>query len=167
MPNPAKRTFRHVSRFASPLHGVPNPTIRLFLIVSRFGSTLHGEPSPTMRSLRVVSCFMGCPIPELGLCQQQVHRLSRYPCVFLCVSRQCAEPHALRTPPPKKNSLAVRPIYPFPRLQTPRLARDDLPAGGGGGGRQGTVSRGGGGGLQGYFKAKCGTLHRCKQREHV
>ena len=49
----ARRTFRHVSRFASPLHGVPNPT---------------------MRSFRVVSCFTGCPIPELRLCQQQVHR---------------------------------------------------------------------------------------------
>ena len=37
---------------------------------------------------------------------------------------------------------------------------------GGGDGRQVTVSRGGGG-LQWYFKAKCGTLHGCKKREHV
>ena len=113
VPNPARRTFRHVSRFASPLHGVPSPTIRSFRIVSRFGSPLHGVPNPTMRSFRVVSCFTGCPIPELRLCQQQVHRLSRYGCVLLCVSRQCAEPHAPRTPPQHKNSLAVTPIYHF------------------------------------------------------
>ena len=105
--------FCHVSRFASPLHGVPSPTIRSFRIVSRFGSPLHGVPNPTMRSFRVVSCFTGSPIPELRLCQQQVHRLSRYGCVLLCVSRQCAEQHALRTPPQNKNSLAVRPIYHF------------------------------------------------------
>ena len=104
MPNPARRTFRHVSRFASPLHGVPSPTIRSFRIVSHFGSPLHGVPNPTMRSFRVVSCFTGCPIPELRLCQQQVHRLSRYGCVLLCVSRQCAEPHALRTPPKTRTS---------------------------------------------------------------
>ena len=65
-----------------------------------------------MRSFQVVSCFMGCPIPELRLCQQQVHRLSRYGCVLLCVLRQCAEPHALCTPK-KKHSLADRPIYHF------------------------------------------------------
>ena len=111
VPNPGRRTFRHVSRFTSPLHGVPSPTMQSFRIVSRFGSTLHGVPNPTMQSFRVVSCFTGCPIPELGLCQQQVHRLSRYGCVLLCVSRQCAEPHALRTQ--KKNSLADRPIYHF------------------------------------------------------
>ena len=41
---------------------------------------------------------------------------------------------------------AVRPAlrYPFPPLQTPGLARDGLP-GGGGDSRQVTVSRGGGG----------------------
>ena len=111
MPNPARRAFRHVSRFTPPLHGVPSPTIRSFQIVSRFGSPLHGVPDPTMRSFRVISCFMGCQIPELRLCQQQVHRLSRYGCVLLCVSRQCAEPHALRTP--QKNSLVDRPIYHF------------------------------------------------------
>ena len=114
MPNPARRTFRHVSRFASPLHGVPSPAIRSFRIVSHFGAPLHGVPNPTMRSFRVVSCFTVCPIPELRLCQQQVHRLSRYGCALLCVSRQCAEPHALpKPPPPKKNFLAVRPIYHF------------------------------------------------------
>ena len=47
--------------------------------------------------------------------------------------------------------------YPPPPLQTPGVARDGLP-GGGGDGRQVMVS-GGGGGLQGYFKANCGTLH--------
>ena len=56
--------------------------------------------------------------------------------------------------------------YPPPPLQTPGLARDGLP---GGGGRRSPSDGlpGGGGGLQGYFKANCGTLHRCKQREHV
>ena len=50
-------------------------------------------------------------------------------------------------------------MYPAPPLQTPRLARDGLP-GGGGDGRQVTVSQARGGGrLQGYFKANCGTLH--------
>ena len=53
--------------------------------------------------------------------------------------------------------------YPFPPLQTAGLARDGLPGGGGGDGRQVTVSRGGGG-LQGYFKANCGTLHRDRGR---
>ena len=50
------------------------------------------------------------PIPELRLCQQQIRCLSRYGCVLLCVSRQCAELHALRTPQ-KKNSLVDIPIY--------------------------------------------------------
>ena len=45
-----------------------------------------------------------------------------------------------------------------PPLQTPGLARDGLPGGGGGDSRQVTVSWGGGG-LQGYFKANRGTLH--------
>ena len=102
VPNPARRTFRHVSRFASPLHGVPSPTIRSFRIVSRFKSPLHRVPNPTMRSFRVVSCFTGCPIPELRLCQQPLHRLSHHGCVLLCVSRQCAEPHAPCTPPTQK-----------------------------------------------------------------
>ena len=35
VPNPARRTFRHVSRFRSPLHGVPYPTMRSFRVVSR------------------------------------------------------------------------------------------------------------------------------------
>ena len=57
-------------------------------------------------------------------------------------------------------------LYPPPPLQTPGLARDGLP---GGGGRRSPSDGlpGGGGGLQGYFKANCGTLHQCKQREHV
>ena len=120
IPNPARRTFRHVSRFASPLHGVPGPTIRSFRIVSRFGTPLHGVPNPTMRSFRV-SCFTGCPIPELRLYQQQVHRLSRYGCVFLCVSRQCAEPHSTSPPPPKsklpsgKTHLPLSLQSPFPQ----------------------------------------------------
>ena len=91
VPNPARRTFRHVSRFGSPSHGVPSPTIRSFQIVSRFGAPLHGVPNPTLRWFRVVSCFTGCPIPELQLCQQQVHCLPRYGCVLLCVSRHCVE----------------------------------------------------------------------------
>ena len=118
VPNPARRTFHHVSRFASPLHGVPSPTIQSFRIVSCFRPPLHGVPNATMRSFRVVSCFTGCPIPELGLCQQQVHRLSRYACVLLCVSRQCAEPHALRTPPPKQKLPSGKTHLPL-SLQSP------------------------------------------------
>ena len=113
-PNPARHTFRHVSRFASPLHGVPRPTVRSFRIVSRLGSLLHGVPNPTMRSFQVVLRFTGCPIPEFRLCQQQVHRLSRYGCVlFNCVSRGNARKRMHFEPPPKKNSLAARPIYHF------------------------------------------------------
>ena len=113
VPNPARRTFRHVSRFASPLHGVPSPTIQSFRIVSCFGAPLHGVPNPTMRSFRIVSCFTGCPIPELWLCRQHVHRLSRYGCVLLCVLRQCAELVDACTSHPKKSSLGDRPIYDF------------------------------------------------------
>ena len=49
-------------------------------------------------------------------------------------------------------------VYPPPPLQTPGLARDGLP---GGGGRRSPSDGlpGGGGRLQGYFKANCGTLH--------
>ena len=42
-------------------------------------------------------------------------------------------------------------VYPFPPLQTPGLARDGLP-GGGGDGRQVTVSRGGGGDCKGISR---------------
>ena len=107
------RLGRPTSRFASLLHEVPSPTIRWFRIVSRFGAPLHGEPNPTMRSFRVVSCFTGCPIPELRLCQQHVHRLSHYGCVLLCVLRQCVEPVDACTSHPKKRSLGDRPIYNF------------------------------------------------------
>ena len=113
VPNLGMRTFRHVLRFGAPLHGVPNPTMRSFRVVLRFGAPLHGVPNPTMRSFRVVSCFTGCPIPELRLCQQQVHRPSRYGCVIFCVSRQCAEPLDAYTSHPQKNSLGDRPIYHF------------------------------------------------------
>ena len=113
VPNPARLTFRNISRFASPLHGVPSPTIQWFQIVARFGAPLHGEPNPTMRSFRVVSCFTGCPIPELRLCQQHVHRLSRYGCVLLCVLWQCAEPVDAFTSHPKKSSLGDEPIDDF------------------------------------------------------
>ena len=119
VPNPARRTFRHVSHFTSPLHEVPSPTMRSFHIVSRFASPLKGVPSPRMRSFRVVSCFTGCPIPELRLCHQQVHRLSRYGCLSLCVLRQCAEPHALRTKKKKlpcgQTHLPLSLPYPFPQ----------------------------------------------------
>ena len=49
-------------------------------------------------------------------------------------------------------------VYPPPPLQTPGLARDGLPDGGG---RRSPSDGlpGGGGGLQGYFKANYGTLH--------
>ena len=43
-------------------------------------------------------------------------------------------------------------MYPFPPLQTPGLARDGLPGGGGGDGRQVTVSRGGGGDCKGISR---------------
>ena len=73
VPNPARCTVRHISCFASPLHGMPNPTIRSFRIVSRFGSPLHGVPNPTMRLFRVVSCFTGCPIPESRNARSRMH----------------------------------------------------------------------------------------------
>ena len=122
VPNLAMRMFHHGSRFASPLHGVPSPRIRSFRIVSRFGAPLHGGPNSTMRSFRVVSCFTGCPIPELRLCQQHVHRLSRNGCVLLCVSRQCAEPVDACTSHPKKGSidqihLRLLLQYPFLKAQ--------------------------------------------------
>ena len=48
--------------------------------------------------------------------------------------------------------------YPPPPLQSPGVARDGLP---GGGGRRSPSDGvpGGGGGSQGYLKANCGTLH--------
>ena len=58
-----------------------------------------------------------------------------------------------------RQTSTCRTTYPPPPLQSPGVARDGLP-GGGGDGHQVTVSRGGGGvGLQGYLKANCGTLH--------
>ena len=50
------------------------------------------------------------------------------------------------------------PSYPPPPLQSPGVARDGLP---GGGGRRSPSDGvpGGGGRLQGYLKANCGTLH--------
>ena len=44
--------------------------------------------------------------------------------------------------------------YPTPPLQTPGLACDGLPGGGGGDGRQVTLSRGGGGGVGRVFQGK-------------
>ena len=83
-------------------HRVPNPATHAFRHVSRFGSLLHGVPNPTMQSFRVVSCFIGYAALELRLCQQQVHCLSRYACVLLCVLRQCKAPLDACTSHPKK-----------------------------------------------------------------
>ena len=49
--------------------------------------------------------------------------------------------------------------YPPPPLQTPGLARDGLPGGGGRRSPSDGLPGGGGGDCKGYFKANCGTLH--------
>ena len=49
-------------------------------------------------------------------------------------------------------------LYPPPPLQSPGVARDGLPGGGGGRSPSDGVP-GGGGRVQGYLKANCGTLH--------
>ena len=61
----------------------------------------------------VVSSFTGCPFPELGLCQQQVHRLAHCGCVILCVSQQCAEPLDACTSHPKKKPWGMDPSTTF------------------------------------------------------
>ena len=50
-------------------------------------------------------------------------------------------------------------VYPPPPLQSPGVARDGLPGGGGRRSPSDGVPGGGGGALQGYLKANCGTLH--------
>ena len=69
-----------------------------------------------MRSFRIVSCFTGRPIPELWMCQQHVHCLSRYGCAFLYLCMSCGNArnrltHVLRTQ--KKNSLGIDPSTTF------------------------------------------------------
>ena len=70
----------------------------------------------------------------------------------------------LNTPPTLHMRHAV--VLPSSPLANSRVSARRSP--GWGGGRSPSDSLPGvGGALQGYFKANCGTLHRCKPREHV
>ena len=96
VPNPTRRTFHRVSRFASPLHGVPSPTIRSFRTHSRFGTPLHGVPNPVTWVVPTTS----------------TSSVTLWLCVVVCLAAMrgiACTSH----PPPTKNSLAARPIYHF------------------------------------------------------
>ena len=99
--------FRITASWGAQSHNTVASNHFAFRITAAWGAQSHDAV--------VLSRFVfhGCPIPEFQLCQQQVHCLSHYGCVLLCVSRQFAEPLDACTSHPPKNSRGDRPIYHF------------------------------------------------------
>ena len=84
--------FRVTASWGAQSHNTVVSNRFAFRITASWGAQSHNA----VVSSRFV--FHGVPNPGTSVVPQQVHRLSCYGCVLLCVSRQCAEPHALRTP---------------------------------------------------------------------
>ena len=124
VPNPARRAFRHVLRFGSPLHGVSNPRMRSFRVVSRFGSPLHGVPNPKMRSFRVVSRFgsplHGVPNPRMRSfrvmsCARAVaSSVTLWSCVIVCVAALRGQPFRAHSAKEKTYACILHPKISSP-----------------------------------------------------